>query len=91
MKPTQHLILPTALFAVGASALAAETPSVQRLWQTPALVGVGKVHPLPQAAYQLQQQEVYSVGHTGILNASDRQKEAGRAPRRLGSRFVQES
>jgi intracellular sulfur oxidation DsrE/DsrF family protein len=61
MKPTRHMILSAALLAIGASALAAESPSVQGLWQTPALVGVGRVHPLPQAAYQPQQQEVYSV------------------------------
>jgi intracellular sulfur oxidation DsrE/DsrF family protein len=61
MKPTRHLILPTAFLVVSTAALATESPPVPGRWQTPALVGVGRVHPLPQAAYQPQPQEVYSV------------------------------
>jgi intracellular sulfur oxidation DsrE/DsrF family protein len=61
MKPLRHLILSTALLAAGTSALAAEKPAAGELWETPAVVGVGKVHPLPQAAYQPTQGETYSV------------------------------
>lgn len=61
MKPLRHLILSTALLAAGTTALAGEKPAAAELWQTPAVVGVGKVHPLPQAAYQPTQQETYSV------------------------------
>src|SRR5579859_6993482 len=61
MKQLRHVILSTALLAVSTATLAAQSPAVQGLWQTPALVGVGKVHPLSRAAYQPQQQEVYSV------------------------------
>jgi len=82
MKPTRHLILSTALLAVSTAALAAESPSVTGPWQTPALVGVGRVHPLPQAAYQPQQQEVYSVVFS-VTNAAETPTEINPALRHI--------
>jgi len=61
MKPIRHATLAGIFLAASASAIAAGNPSPQEFWQTPALVGVGKEHPLPQAAYQPQPQETYSV------------------------------
>lgn len=79
MKPTRRLILSTALLAVSTATLAAESPSVP---VTPALVGVGKVHPLPQAAYQPQQQEVYSVVFS-VTKAAETPTEINPALRRI--------
>ena len=61
MKPLRHLILSTALLAATTAVLADEKLAGGELWETPAVVGVGKVHPLPQAAYRPTQQETYSV------------------------------
>jgi intracellular sulfur oxidation DsrE/DsrF family protein len=61
MKPIQLLTLSGVLLAASTCALAAGEPAPQESWQTPALVGVGKEHPLPQAAYQPQPQETYDV------------------------------
>jgi intracellular sulfur oxidation DsrE/DsrF family protein len=82
MKPTRHLILSTALLAVSTATLAAESPSAPGPWQTPALVGVGRVHPLPQAAYQPQQQEVYSVVFS-VTNAAETPTESNPALRHI--------
>jgi intracellular sulfur oxidation DsrE/DsrF family protein len=70
MNPIRHATLAGIFLAISASALAAGDPSSQEFWQTPALVGVGKVHPLPQAAYQPQQQETYNVVFS-ITKAAD--------------------
>jgi intracellular sulfur oxidation DsrE/DsrF family protein len=61
MKPIRYAALPGVLLAVSASALAAGNPSLREFSETPALVGVGPVYALPQAAYQPQQQETYNV------------------------------
>ena len=61
MKPMRLILLSPALLAVSGYAFAAETSAVDKAWQTPALVGVGKVHPLPQAAYQPRPDDTYSV------------------------------
>jgi intracellular sulfur oxidation DsrE/DsrF family protein len=82
MKPTRHLILSTALLVVSTATLAAESPSAPGPWQTPALVGVGRVHPLPQAAYQPQQQEVYSVVFS-VTNAAETPTEINPALRHI--------
>jgi hypothetical protein len=70
MKSIRQATLSGFFLAVSASAFAAGNPSPQELWQTPALVGVGKEHPLPQAAYQPQPQETYNVVFS-ITKAAD--------------------
>ena len=82
MKPTRHVIFSTVLPAVSTSTLAAQSPSVQGPWQTPAIVGVGKVDPLPQAAYQPQQQEVYSVVFS-VTKAAEKPTEINPALRQV--------
>jgi intracellular sulfur oxidation DsrE/DsrF family protein len=69
MKPIRSATLLGSLLAVSAPVLAAND-SPQNFWQSPALVGVGEMHPLPQAAYQRQQRETYSVVFS-ITKAAD--------------------
>jgi intracellular sulfur oxidation DsrE/DsrF family protein len=45
----------------GSCALAAQQGGSQEFWQSPALPGIGRMHPLPQAAYQPQPNETYKV------------------------------
>jgi intracellular sulfur oxidation DsrE/DsrF family protein len=61
MKVVQHATLAGVFIAISASALAATDTATQEFWQTPTVVGVGKVHPLPLAAYQPRPQETYNV------------------------------
>jgi intracellular sulfur oxidation DsrE/DsrF family protein len=61
MKSVQRTVLSAILLALSGSALAAGGASSQEFWQTPALSGVGKMHPLPTAAYQPQTNETYKV------------------------------
>jgi intracellular sulfur oxidation DsrE/DsrF family protein len=61
MKSIQRTVLLGVILAVSASALAVGDASPQEFWQTPALAGVGKIHPLPKAAYQPQRNETYKV------------------------------
>jgi intracellular sulfur oxidation DsrE/DsrF family protein len=61
MKMIKHATLAGVFIAVSASALAAGDPPAQESWQTPTVVGVGKVHPLPLTAYQPRPQETYNV------------------------------
>jgi len=49
------------MVAWGAAALAADVALAQEFWQTPALEGVGKMHPLPGAAYQPEKNETYKI------------------------------
>ena len=49
------------MVAWGAAALAADVALAQEFWQTPTLAGVGKMHPLPRAAYQPQKSEIYKI------------------------------
>lgn len=61
MKSIQRTVLSGIILALSASALAAGGASSPEFWQTPALPGVGKMHPLPKAAYQPQNNETYKV------------------------------
>jgi intracellular sulfur oxidation DsrE/DsrF family protein len=61
MKSTQRIVLSGVLLALTAAAVAAGGTSTQEFWQTPALAGVGKMHPLPKAAYQPQRKETYKI------------------------------
>jgi intracellular sulfur oxidation DsrE/DsrF family protein len=77
MKPIQCMTLLGSILAVSAPVLAANDPP-QDFWQTPALVGVGKIHPLPHAAYQPQPGETYSVVFS-ITKAADTPTETNSA------------
>ena len=59
MKPIHRIALSAALIAASASAIAADTDS--SFWQTPALAGAGKMHPLPKAAYQPDPSATYKI------------------------------
>jgi intracellular sulfur oxidation DsrE/DsrF family protein len=61
MKSIQRIALLGIIFSLSASARAAGDATSQEFWQTPALPGVGKMHPLPSAAYQPQPNETYKV------------------------------
>jgi intracellular sulfur oxidation DsrE/DsrF family protein len=61
MKPIRYTALPAVFLAISGAALAADNPSAQSFWETPALVGVGPVHALPQAAYQPRPQDTYNI------------------------------
>jgi intracellular sulfur oxidation DsrE/DsrF family protein len=67
MKLTGHAFLATTFFAttwvtVSAAALAGTDPSsTLQPWQTPSIVGVGKIIALPASAYQPSPAETYSV------------------------------
>jgi intracellular sulfur oxidation DsrE/DsrF family protein len=69
MESIQRTALLGVILAMSASTLAVGADSSQDFWQTPALPGVGKMHPLPRAAYQPQRNETYkvvfSVTHAG--------------------------
>jgi intracellular sulfur oxidation DsrE/DsrF family protein len=60
MKAVHKAMLAAAIFTVSASAFAADADAAN-FWQTPALPGVGKMHPLPKAAYQPQQSVTYRI------------------------------
>jgi intracellular sulfur oxidation DsrE/DsrF family protein len=61
MKSIQSVVLSAIIVACGAVAFAADFAPTQEFWQTPALAGVGKMHPLPRAAYQPEKNETYKV------------------------------
>jgi intracellular sulfur oxidation DsrE/DsrF family protein len=61
MKWIQRIGLLGVMLSLSAAALAAGDASSQEFWQTPALAGVGKMHPLPRGAYQPQPNETYKV------------------------------
>jgi intracellular sulfur oxidation DsrE/DsrF family protein len=61
MKSIQKIVLSAIMVAWGAAALAADVALAQEFWQTPALEGVGKMHPLPGAAYQPEKNETYKI------------------------------
>jgi intracellular sulfur oxidation DsrE/DsrF family protein len=61
MKSIQLTALSGIILALSASALPAGGASSPEFRQTPALPGVGKMHPLPKAAYQPQKNETYKV------------------------------
>ncbi|HUN24978.1 MAG TPA: DsrE family protein [Steroidobacteraceae bacterium] len=53
-----------------AGSYAADAPSQPGFWQTPAIEGVGKMHPLPQAAYRPNKRETYKVVFSVTRGAS---------------------
>ena len=61
MKSIQRMILSGITLALSAAALAAGGTALAEFWQTPVLAGDGKMHPLPNAAYQPQPKETYKV------------------------------
>lgn len=61
MKSIQSVALAAIMVAWGAAALAADVELAQEFWQTPAVPGVGKMHPLPRAAFQPEKNETYKV------------------------------
>jgi intracellular sulfur oxidation DsrE/DsrF family protein len=61
MKSIQSVVLSATLVAWGAAALGADVALAQEFWQTPAVPGVGKMHPLPTAAFQPEKNETYKV------------------------------
>ena len=61
MKSIQSVVLSVIVVACGAAAFAADFAPTQEFWQTPALAGVGEMHPLPKAAYQPEKNETYKV------------------------------
>jgi intracellular sulfur oxidation DsrE/DsrF family protein len=61
MKSIQKIVLSAIMVAWGAAALAVDVALAQEFWQTPTLAGVGKMHPLPRAAYQPQKNETYKI------------------------------
>jgi len=65
MNTIARAALCTSALILGALGLgrsfAADDPSQPGFWQTPALEGVGKMHPLPKAAYRPKKGEIYKV------------------------------
>ena len=61
MKSIQSVVFSAIIVACSAAASAADFAPTQEFWQTPALAGVGKMHPLPRAAYQPEKNETYRV------------------------------
>jgi intracellular sulfur oxidation DsrE/DsrF family protein len=59
MNAVKRAVLAAAFLAASSAALAADTDA--NFWQTPALQGVGRMHPLPQAAYQPQKDATYKI------------------------------
>jgi hypothetical protein len=66
MKSIQSIVLSAIIVACSAAVLAADFAPAQEFWQTPALAGVGKMRPLPRAAYQPEKNETYKVALTTI-------------------------
>ena len=60
MNSSRKMMLTAALVAASASAFASDADA-PGFWQTPALPGIGKMHPLPQAAYQPQPSATYRI------------------------------
>src|ERR1700730_16811663 len=75
MKSIQRTLLVGIILTLSeASALAAGDASSQEFWQTPALPGVGKMHPLPKAAYRPRPNETYKVVFS-VTNAGSKPDE----------------
>jgi intracellular sulfur oxidation DsrE/DsrF family protein len=60
-KPIRAAVFSVGLFAVGAAHGQGAAGAPTDFWQTPALTGVGKMHPLPNAAYQPQKAATYKI------------------------------
>jgi intracellular sulfur oxidation DsrE/DsrF family protein len=54
-------VLSMGLFGAGAALGQGGAGAPADFWQTPALTGVGKMHPLPNAAYQPQKAAIYKI------------------------------
>ena len=61
MKFIHAAVLCIGVFAAGAAPGEGGTGAPPDFWQTPALTGVGKMHPLPEAAYQPQKAAIYKI------------------------------
>jgi intracellular sulfur oxidation DsrE/DsrF family protein len=61
MRPIPQTLLCALLLAAGAAAQADDAAPAADAWVTPALPGVGKMHPLPKAAYQPQPGVTYKI------------------------------
>lgn len=62
MKHVYKIFLMLFLVGLGTAALAASTTDAAAgFWQTPAIVGAGKVHALPHSAYQPQKNQTYRI------------------------------
>lgn len=65
MKSSRRIVrfalLPLAAVALCAAALAADEAADAQFWQTPVLQGVGRMHPLPHAAYRPNPKETYKI------------------------------
>lgn len=82
MRLIRHVTLYGVLLTVSVCARAAGEPALQQFWQTPAVIGAGKVHLLPQAAYQPQPQETYAIVFS-ITKAADRPTEVNPSLQRV--------
>ncbi|MEO7072144.1 MAG: DsrE family protein [Rhodanobacter sp.] len=54
IRPLVPMLIALSLFSTGVLA-------TDGFWQTPTIVGAGKIHPMPQAAYQPDPQATYKV------------------------------
>ncbi|HWU67627.1 MAG TPA: hypothetical protein VN046_02020 [Stenotrophobium sp.] len=66
MKHVGTIILMFLLSVAGTAARAAPAPASTNdtpagFWQTPAIAGAGRMHPLPHAAYQPQANQIYRI------------------------------
>jgi intracellular sulfur oxidation DsrE/DsrF family protein len=60
-KPIRAAVLSIGLLAVGAAHGQGGAGAPTDFWQTPTLTGAGKMHPLPNAAYQPQKAAIYKI------------------------------
>jgi intracellular sulfur oxidation DsrE/DsrF family protein len=61
MKSIRSVVLSAIIVAGSVAVLAADGAPSQEFWQTPTLAGVGRMHPLPRAAYQPEKKETYKI------------------------------
>src|SRR6202171_3585382 len=61
MKFIRAAVLSIGLCAAGEAPGEGAAGAPPDFWQTPALTGVGKMHPLPKAAYQPQKAAIYKI------------------------------
>jgi intracellular sulfur oxidation DsrE/DsrF family protein len=61
MRSIQSVILSAIIVAGSTAAFAADGAPSQEFWQTPALPGAGRMHPLPRAAYQPEKKETDKI------------------------------
>src|SRR5712671_5493172 len=61
VRQTYAAVLSVGLYAAGAAYAEGGAGAPTDFWQTPTLTGVGKMHPLPNAAYQPQKAATYKI------------------------------